>query len=80
MQTIWVFGNLLDASHGVSLLQAEGFDAVLLDEDAFLNGYGPIRLQVPEQQVADAVELLKSFRDATPELVDDLPGDPPAEA
>jgi hypothetical protein len=40
---------------------------MLLDEGAFQGGYGgmaiPIRLQVPEQQAAEALSLLAAMRD-----------------
>ena len=66
MRTIRVYSNHLAASFAVSLLQTEGFDAVLLDEGSFLNGYGPMRLQVPAEQAAEAVDFLHAFHAAKP--------------
>ena len=64
MTTIQDFCNQGEAAFYLSLLQANGFDAVLLDEASFQWNYSglaiPIRLQVPEEQVADALEFLKT--------------------
>ena len=57
MTTIRTFTNQLDAAFAVSFLQANGVDAVLLDEASSANYPGPavgIRLQVPEDQLSAA--------------------------
>lgn len=67
MQTIREFSNQGEASFAVSLLQSEGFDAVLLDEGAFGYGIaGPIRLQVSEARADEAIAFLKAFEEAEP--------------
>jgi Putative prokaryotic signal transducing protein len=67
MTTIRSFTNQAEASLCASFLQANEFDAVLLDEAAFQCEYGgmaiPIRLQVPREQAAAAVALLQSTLD-----------------
>jgi hypothetical protein len=66
MLTIRSYTNQAEASFFGSLLQANGFDAVLLDEESF-QGYGgpaiPIRLQVPEEQAAEALAFINTARD-----------------
>lgn len=80
MQTIKHFTNQGEASFAVSLLQSAGFDAVLLDEGSFLFNYAgasiPIRLQVPEEQAAEAMDFLIDFHAAKPDcsLPINLPG------
>lgn len=81
MQTINHYTNQGEASFAASLLQSEGFEAVLLDEGSFLFNYAgasiPIRLQVPADQAAEAVAFLKAFyrSESDPEegSLDDLP-------
>jgi hypothetical protein len=68
MTTIRSFTNQAEAALCASFLQANGFDAVLLDEGAFHSTYGggtaiPIRLQLPDEEAVDALNLLKSLRD-----------------
>ncbi len=64
MTTIRSFGNQAEASLCASFLQANGFDAVLLDEASFAFNYAgmaiPIRLQVPEEQSVRAIGLLRN--------------------
>ena len=64
MTTIRSFTNQAEASLCASFLQANEFDAMLLDEGAFQGGYGgmaiPIRLQVPREQAAGALALLNA--------------------
>jgi hypothetical protein len=66
MITIRTFDNQAEAAFCVSLLQARGFDPVLLDEASHAwNSSGaavPIRLQVPEEQASDAAAYLASAR------------------
>ncbi|HJT79580.1 MAG TPA: hypothetical protein VJ719_00160 [Chthoniobacterales bacterium] len=63
MTTIRTFFNQSEAALCVSLLQAHGFDPVLLDEASYAWAYAgtaiPIRLQVPDGQAGDAVACLK---------------------
>lgn len=70
MKTINHYTNQGEASFAASLLQSEGFDAVLLDEGSFQFAYAgaaiPIRLQVPEEQAAEAVNFLNAFHAAAP--------------
>jgi hypothetical protein len=70
MTTIRTFANQIDAAFDMSLLQANGFDAVLLDEASFQWNYAgaaiPIRLQVPEDQARQAIEYLQDFHSAKP--------------
>ena len=69
MTTIRTFTNQLDAAFDMSLLEANGFEAVLLD-DASFSGYSgmviPIRLQVPEDQAQRAIQYLQDFPSAKP--------------
>lgn len=65
MTTVRTFTNQGEASFCVSFLQAQGFDAVLLDEGSFAWNFAgpaiPIRLQVPEEQLEAALACLKTF-------------------
>jgi hypothetical protein len=74
MTTICTFTNQIDAAFDLSLLQANGFDAVLLDEGSFQWNYAgmaiPIRLQVPEEQAQRAIQSLKDFHSAEPSSED----------
>ncbi len=69
MNTIRRYGNVAEAGFAQSLLVAEGIDAVLADE--YAGALGPqfvpwgMRLQVPEEDVARALEILD--RPAVPE-------------
>ncbi len=67
MTTIRTFVNSAEAGLCLSFLQANGFDAVLLDEGSFQVNYAsmvvPIRLQVPEEQAAEGLALLESMRE-----------------
>ena len=67
MTTIRSFTNQAEASLCASFLQANGFEAVLLDEGAFQWNMAsmaiPIRLQVPEEDAARALKLLRSVQD-----------------
>jgi len=67
MTTIRSFTNQVEAALCLSFLQANGFDAVLLDEGSFQNNYAgmaiPIRLQVQEEEATDALALLKTVRE-----------------
>ena len=69
MTTIRTFTNQLDAAFDMSLLEANGFEAVLFD-DASFSGYSgmviPIRLQVPEDQAQRAIQYLQDFHSAKP--------------
>ncbi len=64
MTTIQTFTNQIDAAFAASFLQANGVDAVLLDEAASANYPGAvgIRLQVPEEQLDAARTSLERFR------------------
>ena len=66
MTTIRSYTSPPEASVCASFLRANGFDVVLLDEASFQMNYSamviPIRLQVPEEQVAEAVTLLEAMR------------------
>jgi hypothetical protein len=66
MITIKTLSNQGEAAFLHSLLQGNGFDAVLLDEGAFhySMAFTPIRLQVPEDQASAAI----TFLSAAPEL------------
>jgi hypothetical protein len=74
MTTIRTFTNQIDAAFDVSLLRANGFDAVLLDEGSFQWNYAgiaiPIRLQVPEEQAQRAIQSLEDFHSAEPRSED----------
>jgi Putative prokaryotic signal transducing protein len=67
MTTIRSFSNQAEASLGASFLKANGIEAVLLDDGGFDNFGGgvavPVRLQVPEEDAAQALELLESGED-----------------
>ena len=64
MTTIQTINNQGEAAFFVSLLQANGFEAVLLDEYAgggnFAGTAVPIRLQVPEEQATSAILFLQA--------------------
>jgi hypothetical protein len=79
MQTINSYTNQGEASFAVSLLQSEGFEAVLLDEGSFQFNYAgaaiPIRLQVPEEQATEAVEFLRAFHTSKPGPFDESSDD-----
>lgn len=64
MRTIRTYTNQAEAAFFLSLLQSRGFDAVLLDEASFALNYAwgtvSIRLQVPDEQAAEAVASLAS--------------------
>jgi hypothetical protein len=66
--TIRTFMNQVEASFDMSFLQANGFDAVLLDEGSFQWNYAglaiPIRLQVPQEQAQRAIKCLEDFHSA----------------
>ena len=66
MITIRTFINQSEAALSFSLLQAHGFEPVLLDEASFAWNYAgaaiPIRLQVPDEQAGDAVACLERAR------------------
>lgn len=62
MTTIKTLSNQAEAAFLLSLLQAAGFDAVLLDEGAFHYSalMSTMRLQVPEDQAAAALHFLRT--------------------
>ena len=61
MTTIRTLTNQGEAAFLVSVLQGNGFDAVLLDEAEFQYSLGfSMRLQVPDQQAAEAQTFLSS--------------------
>jgi hypothetical protein len=62
--TLRTFTNHAEAGICVSYLQAQGFDAVLLDEGSFAwaGATIPFRLQVPEEQAEAAVACLATAR------------------
>ena len=74
MKTIRSFTNQAEAALCTSFLQANGFEAVLLDECSFRFEYAPlaipIRLQVPEEQVVEALALLEGLREEWDEYPD----------
>ena len=67
MTTICTYTNQAEASLCMSMLQAYGFQAVLLDEGSFQWNYAagaiPIRLQVPEHQAGEALACLQAMKD-----------------
>lgn len=75
MTTIRTLSNQGEAAFLLSVLQGNGFDAVLLDEGVFQYAaiMAPMRIQVPDEQAAEALNFLNT----TPEL---QPGFTPPEA
>ncbi len=70
MTIIRTLSNQGEAAFLLSVLQGNGFDAVLLDEGAFQYSTVMIsmRLQVPDDQASEALAFLKT----TPELQSDF--------
>jgi hypothetical protein len=62
MTTIRSLSNHAEAGFLLSLLKANGFDAVLLDEGSFQYGKSmqPIRLQVADEQAKEAIIFLST--------------------
>ena len=72
MTTIRSLSNHAEAGFLLSLLQANDFDAVLLDEGSFQYGKGmqPIRLQVADEQAEDAIIFLNTPHELDPDKED----------
>jgi hypothetical protein len=70
MTTVRTLSNQGEAAFLLSVLQGNGFEAVLLDEGAFQYTavMTAMRIQVPDQQASEAIEFLKT----APELKSDL--------
>ena len=68
MTTIRTLSNQGEAAFLLSLLTGNGFDAVLLDEGAFQYAVVlvPMRLQVPDDQAAEAIAFLKTVPELQP--------------
>ena len=68
MRTVKTFAYLADAGFAVSLLEAAGIRAVLIDEQSFLSAYGMatggIRLQVEDEDYERALQVLEKGPDA----------------
>jgi type III secretory pathway lipoprotein EscJ len=79
MTTIHNYFNVAEAEFALSLLQASGIEASLLDETAasmgLMFGSGGMRLQVEEADVERALEILANH---VPETDGTEPAQPPA--
>lgn len=83
MQTVARYLNLLEAKIHCALLQSEGINAFLADENTvnsynyIANAVGGVRLQVPSNQMALAQQVLAEARSGqrilSNEFLDDLP-------
>ena len=80
MKTVREFTNQIQAALLQSVLRDNEIDAVLLDEHAAAWARAPllipIRLQVPDEQLAEAMSLIAEF-DASPESSGDVAAEPP---
>lgn len=67
MVTIRTFTNEGEACFMASLLESNGFDAVLLDQGSFQWNYSgtaiPIRLQLPDDQIEAASAFIKDLEE-----------------
>jgi hypothetical protein len=81
MVTIQTFSNPTQAQLAKTLLESSDVPAFLLDENSFALGYGSvligIRLQVEDQNVERAKEILKSQENSEPLSDDFIPPDGP---
>ena len=68
MITIKTLTNQAEAEFLLSVLQGNGFDAVLLDEGAFQYSMvlTPMRLQVPADQASAALTFLSTAAESQP--------------
>jgi len=70
MTTIRTLSNQAEAALLLSVLQGNGFDAVLLDEGAFHYSaiMASMRLQVPDDQASEALTFLSTAPELQPDF------------